>query len=216
MSDQSKLDTLLEMVPFYVNGTIGAVDKQVFEAALKNTPELREELDRETALQARFTKEMDGALGDGNAPADTKVQSLFGSANSTQSAGSSGGLASALSFLNPKNWNPAVTFALAAAAVSQTAIIGSQASTISDLEEENYQLASGQGECDDEATIVLEPSADASWAELNALLSLEGLVITGGGYAGPLMLKHNEDEDLNAILERLKASDLVASAEPVT
>ena len=209
MRSENELESLRQLVPFYVNGSLGTAEKRAFEEALPEHPELRSELERETKLQARFVKEMEVAMRPDRKKNGAKPDDELGEINTN-------GLAKALSFLNPKNWNPAVTFALAAAAVGQTAIIGSQSSTISDLEAENYQLASGQTDCEDTATIVLEPAGETDWAALNALIATEGLSITGGGAGGPLMLRHREDEDLGAILERLEASDLVASVAEAT
>lgn len=238
MSDTPKRDALLAMVPLYVNGTLGAEEKRAFEAALADNsevgsdldpelgPELRRALDRETALQQRFVAELDAALGPNDPPADTKVQSLFGNAGPPQKAGGglaggvAGGVAGALSFLNPANWKPAITFALAAAAVGQAAIIGSQSSKISDLEEENYQLASGQGDCETGAAIIVEIVDGAPWGEVMALLDAQQMAIAGSGSFGVLQLRHANadtvtDAQTDAVIAALAASPLIIGAERV-
>lgn len=234
MSDTPKRDALLAMVPLYVNGTLGAEEKRAFEAALADNsevnseldpalgPELRRALDRETALQQRFVAELDAALGPDDPPADTKMQSLFGGAGQPETAGGgvAGGVAGALSFLNPANWKPAITFALAAAAVGQAAFIGSQSSKISDLEEENYQLASGQGDCEKDAAIIVEIVDGAPWGEVMALLDAQQMAIAGSGSFGVLQLRHANadtvtDAKTDAVIAALAASPLIISAERV-
>ena len=226
MSKTPDTEHLLEMVPFYVNETLAGADKQAFEDSLQSSPKLRDEVASERALQQQFNAAMVAELGPQNGPPIDldKPQGLMnrptGDGASSNFDAKPNSLMSAMSFLNPLNWKPAVTLALAAAAVGQAAFIGSQADTINtqgtqiaSLEKRNFELASGKGDCGGDATIILEPAGNAAWSDLNDLISEEGLTITGGGFGGPLMLKHDEGSDnLEEILGRLNASPLVGSA----
>lgn len=204
----------LEMLPFYVNGTLDAAEKNAFEAELSRSEALRIEVEKEHDLQEALSSAMNKELDQTNDPDPAKIQALTGAPVSSQSNGS---LSSALSFLNPVNWKPAITFALAAAAVGQAAIIAGQSDTISNqdvriaqLEDDNFALANGGTDCDKEATLALELTGDTQWSAITDLLIDEKLVVTRVTSGGILMLRSAEDDtDLDALIERLGTSTLV-------
>lgn len=225
MTTPADTERFLDMVPFYVNGTLAGDDLTAFTRALQQSEPLQSAVERETALQSRFNAAMAAELGsmpEKDVPAQT--QSLVGNHSdaadsdnlgNTTNTQTEGGLAHALSFLNPANWKPAVTLVIAAAAVSQSAIIGTQAVTIASLETQNEDYRLAAGKCADQVkpSIILEPAANASWSDLNALIAQERLSIVGGGQSGPLMMGHaDKDADIDAIIDRLNASGLIASA----
>ncbi|MEM6474716.1 MAG: hypothetical protein AAF687_00970 [Pseudomonadota bacterium] len=221
MSDKIDIEALKAYLPFYVNGSIEAADKAAIDEALAGSQELRSALEAERKLQGQFNELMEAELGADAREGDAQsAQRPHAALNAPDPAEGQSSLGQALSFLNPRNWSPAVTFALAAAAVGQTAAIAAQYGTIGDqreqiasLEAENFELASGQKECDEEASIILELRADAPWAEAAALIDGENLSIVSGTGQGVLMLGFEGDEaDLNGVIERLKASQLVLNA----
>ena len=224
MSDKVDIEALKEYLPFYVNGTIKPDDKAAVEEGLAVSSDLRAALVEERKLQAKFNRSMDAELatvsGAAQAGEGAGTQQTPPAAPQAQHAAEPSALRQALGFLNPKNWSPAVTFALAAAAVGQTAVLASQSGTISDqraqiaaLEDENFRLASGQKDCDEAASIILELRDDALWSDAADLIDGEGLSIVSGTGQGVLMLGHDgDDSELEAILGRLNASELVLNA----
>lgn len=218
------LESLKELLPFYVNGTLEAGDRAELEAALPVSAELRDALEEEHAMQTLFNSAMEDEMAKVEDAKTHKAQGLMGdgsgNASADNGAGDNAGLAKALSFLNPTNWAPAVTLAIAAAAVGQTAALAAQSGTIDEqnariaqLEADNFALASGQKDCESKAVVILELSDSADWGAVNALLEGENLTIESGNAQGVLMLEHSGEADaLEAVIERLNASDLVASA----
>lgn len=224
MSDKIDIEALKEYLPFYVNGTIKPDDKMAVEEGLAVSPDLRAALEEERKLQAKFNRSMEAELeavsSTAQAGETAEVYQMQAAVPQPEQAGEPSALSQALGFLNPKNWSPAVTFALAAAAVGQTAVLASQSGTISDqraqiaaLEDENFRLASGQKDCDDEASIILELRENVRWSDAAALIDGEGLSIVSGTGQGVLMLGYEgEEAELEAVLERLNASELVLDA----
>ena len=218
MSDKIDIEALKEYLPFYVNGSIEASDKAAIDEALATSSELRSALKAERKLQGQFNDLMEAELE--ARPDKSAAQQPYSASRSQEPVQGQSSLAQALAFLNPRNWSPAVTFAIAAAAVGQTAAIAAQYSTIGEqreqiasLEAENFELASGQKDCEEKAGIILELRADAPWAEAVALIDGENLSIVSGTGQGVLMLGFDGDEeDLNRVIERLNASELVLDA----
>jgi hypothetical protein len=124
--------------------------------------------------------------------------------------------ASALSFLNPKRWNPALALTLALAVPAQAAVIASQTATIAGLERENFELASGPcADRDRSGGIVLELKDDAPWKSVAELLDGEALIIVESGAFGLLTVRGEKKGAERAdLINELKRSPLVASAEP--
>jgi hypothetical protein len=127
-----------------------------------------------------------------------------------------------LSFLNPKNWHPAVSLALAAAAIAQAGLLVTQqqesGQQIAQLEKRvgdlEYQLASGPGERAGQADILVQVKPEASWAALSELLANEGLTIVAGPSDNTLSLSSElEGAALDALILRLRASALIEAAD---
>ena len=208
MSTPPDLDTLRDMLPFYVNGTLGEDDKAAFEAGLARHPELQAELDAERELQSRFNAALDEEIASvgksGAHTADVAIQSF--------AQPSPSGLAQALAFLNPVNWKPAVTLGVVALAFAQTAVIGGQATMIASLEDKNYALASGLEECNEPADLIVTLSDDAAWGDVMALFNSEKLQIIGGTTQGLLEVDATGDRaDIAKTVERLQANEAIAS-----
>ena len=207
MSTPPDLDALRDMIPFYVNGTLGEDDKAEFESGLARHPELQAELDAERALQSRFNAALEEEIASvresGAETADVAIQNF--------AQPSPGGLAQALSFLNPVNWKPAVTLGVLALAAAQTAVIGGQATMIASLKDKNYALASGLEECNQPADLIISLNADAAWSDVAALLNAEHLQIIGGTSQALLELKAPDDTDIAKTIERLQANAAVAA-----
>jgi hypothetical protein len=227
MSDLQELKLLL---PFYVNGTLNAADCARVDQGLADSAELRNELDelnelaqnvreggqamtqKQSDVDAQFTKLMnDPAMQHSaqEAAADTNKRAI-----PTQL-----GL---LRFLNPKNWHPAVSLALAIAAIGQVPLlvgerkqgreqIAKLEKRVGDLE---FQLASGPGGEAKQADILLQIKPAASWAALSELLATEGLTIVDGPSDNTVSLSSTlEGAALEAQIVRLRASPLFASAD---
>lgn len=221
MSKDTNLERLKDMVPFYVNGSLPDADRKLLEEALPHMPELREEIAIERAVQDRFRRGLATELQAATPPDAARMERLTAVPRpSGDNTAAPERLAGALSFLNPRNWKPAVTLALAAAAVGQLAVISGQSGTIADqgaqiarLEADNYALASGQGACDGEASIMVELRDDARWGEVAHLLAGERLLVTRSTAQGILMLRtvSSDPKDIEALIARLSASSLIAS-----
>jgi hypothetical protein len=230
MAEDSEFQRLSQLLPFYVNGTLGADECAHIDAALALSPALREEL----ALLGRLaqgvktggrdlTQGTTGKLAarlpqlmtqDTSAPSPTKTTDLRD------------GLAGLLLFLHPQRWHPAVALSLALAIAAQAGVIASLnrenkqgASKIASLEKQvdevEFQLAAGPGgEEARQGNIMVQLSNDASWSDFSALLADEGLTIVGGPSDATLILSSAaKDAALAAQINRLRASALIATAD---
>lgn len=130
-----------------------------------------------------------------------------------------------LAFLSPRRWHPAVSLCLAIAVIAQSAMlmsaslgqraletsIAARDKQVKDLE---FQLASGQGTQTAGANLVIQLDKDASWREVEAILAGENLKIVDGPQDGTLTLLSVETGvKLDAVIGRLRASPLIASAD---
>ncbi len=223
MSDLQELKLLL---PFYVNGTLNAADCARVDQGLTESASLRKELDELNDL-AQIVREGGQALTQQQSDVDAQIEKLMSApemqepiADARQPAAQSRqGL---LSFLNPKNWHPAVSLALAIAAVAQLPLlvgerkqgreqIAKLEKRVGDLE---FQLASGPGGETQQADIIIQVKSNASWAALSEVLVAEGLTIVGGPSDNTISLSSTLDgAALEAVIVRLRASTLIASAD---
>lgn len=213
MSEKIDIEALKAYLPFYVNGSIEEPDKAAIDEALAVSPELREALEQERMLQDRFNDAMSAELDQlGEEAVEQPTQMAAEEVPSDRSS-----LSQALSFLNPRNWAPAVTFAVAAAVAGQTAVVVAQSGTIGDqqeqiaqLEAENFALASGQKDCEEQAAILLELRDTALWSEAADLIDAQGLTVIDATGQGVLSLSFEGDESqLEAAIDALEASQLV-------
>jgi hypothetical protein len=254
MSTDHDLEAMKELLPFYVNGTLNEVDRDNLEKALETSAQLRDALEREKALQSRFSDAMDAELDEAGVPRNAqakqprqsseeedeeedRLRDALGAFNPDNwvtavplnvdvdqfEEEEPSRLEGALSFLNPRKWAPAVTLAIAAAAVGHTAAIASQSGTIADqqeriaqLEADNFALASGQEDCDEQADVVVELDANANWKDAVDLFDGQGLKVIDSNSQGVLSLELLEQgSDLESIVDVLNASELVLSASKV-
>jgi hypothetical protein len=217
-------DALARLLPFYVNGTLDPADRAALESALESSADLREALRAEEQLQARHREGLEAVLSASEPGFESREAALAArlvpppapaTAPQAASAPASGLLAS-LAFLNPRRWHPAMALCLIVAVPAQAAVIVSQGGKIALLQDENFQLASGP--CDDRppaGAIQLELAETAQWKDVAALLDDEELSIARSGGLGMLTIKTGrEGLQFKALIERLRASPLVASAEP--
>jgi hypothetical protein len=235
MIEDPEYQALSQLLPFYVNGTLGAEECAQIDAALAASPALCEELAVLGRLaQGVKTGGRELAQGDdqrahrvGLTLAQVGAARRLVKAKVAVMASPSEGLASLLSFLHPKRWHPAVALTLAIAAIAQAGIIANLSgenaqgsSKIAALEkrldEVEFQLASGPGGDDvRKASIMVQPKATVSWAEFETLLAGEGLTIVSGPSDGTLMLSGTaKDAALTAQIVRLRASSLIEAADP--
>jgi hypothetical protein len=230
MSDHDELKLLL---PFYVNGTLKAKDCARIDQGLATSAELRKELDDLNSL-AQVVREGGQAMAQEQSNADAQMGRLMNDPRMAEkaqepvrfatlpSAPSASGM---LSFLNPKNWHPAVSLALAAAAVAQAGWLmdmsGDQKASgeqIAQLEKKvgdlEYQLASGPDGGAQTADILVQVKSGASWQALSDLLSNEGLTIVNGPSDNTLSLSSELDgAALDAVIARLRASGLIEKVD---
>ena len=240
MSAESEFERLAAMLPFYVNGTLGEDARRQVEVALAFSVELRERLDEERELAAGVIADTEAGLAGSDDTGEERLSQMIaglphgnsgmnkaaprqqaGPADGARDNGSidngpgdGGGLARALSFLNPRRWNP--TAVLGAGVLGLGGVAGWQATMIDRLEAENYELLSGECEKLQVGGIMVEFAADSQWDAIVALLDREGLAIVSGSAFGVVTLSSSAvDEELTQQIERLRASPLIAVADPV-
>ena len=219
MTDRDDFAELERLLPFYVNGTLSPAEQVRLEGALADSPVLRHALEEERQNHARLIAGVQTDLAASETAAEARNAALhlkMGRPGPAPSAPSGGGFIAALGFLNPRHWHPAVALSLAAALPLQGVVIAGKNDTIGALRNENFELASGP--CEDRplaGAVQLELADGAKWAEVAALLDTEGLSIAKSGDFGVLTVKSGKQgAELAALIARLKASALVASAEP--
>ncbi len=231
------IEDLKLLLPFYVNGTLGAQDCARVDHGLAVSAELRKELDDLNAF-AQIIREGGQAMNHEQSDVDAQLNRVMNDPrmaqaeqpqlkqNPAQDEGqaqqSTKGF---LAFLNPKNWHPAISLSLAVAALAQAALLtglsgerkenGQQIAKlekrVGDLE---YQLASGPGGGSAQPDILVQVKPTASWAALSDVLATEGLTIVDGPSDNTLSLSSELDgEALDAVITRLLASGLIETAD---
>lgn len=224
--DPLHFEAQIALLPFYVNGTLGAKEREFLEAALRQSADLRAELEAEQAIATRIKT---GGLAMTTSKPDNEGSRLEGL---MEKIGSEVPLAAEplrvsadipspekvrllMSYLNPTRWHPAIALTLAVAVMAQGAYIGGQSGRIDTLEKQNFELASGPCAQDGKGSIQMEIKEAASWKDVSGLLDAEGLSIVRSGDFGTLTLgSAKKDAELTAQIERLRKSPLIANAEP--
>jgi hypothetical protein len=219
MTSPEEMEELFEQLPFYVNGTVTQDLRRRIEAALPSSPKLREALAQARHIQSRILAGTGELLDESEPHYETRKASVMaGAALHEQLAPQNRRIsfASALSFLNPRRWNPAIALTLALALPAQAAVIASQSTAIDALEKENFRLASGPcADHDRTRGIVLELKEDAMWKAVAELLDAEALVIVENGAFGVLTVRgEKKGAERAALIGRLKQSPLISSAVP--
>jgi hypothetical protein len=219
VNSSDDLQQLIDQLPFYVNGTLDTQMRLRIDAALPVSPRLQEALAQEQRLRSDVRTGTE-AIVDESAPRfaerTAQVMEQVTPAAAVQPEPQRQGFAAAMAFLNPRRWNPAVALTLALALPAQAAVIASQSSTIAKLEKENFELASGPcADRDRTHGVILQLKDDAKWQAVSALLDTEGLVISESAAFGVLTVRGEvKGEARTKLIERLRQSPLVASAEP--
>jgi hypothetical protein len=227
------LKELRLMLPFYVNGTLDAENCARIDQGLARSLELRNELAELNGFAQRVNDGGQAMMKDiENGDPQTSMADYtqkIAHADPVQKRNVDRNApiipAGLLGFLNPKNWHPAVSLALVAAAVAQAGMLvdmtgdrqasGQQIATlekrVGDLE---YQLASGPGGGTPTADILVQVKDDVPWQALSDLLATEGLSIIDGPSDNTLSLSSDlNGPALDAVIARLRASGLIDSAD---
>ncbi len=228
MEQHDDFESNAKLLPFYINGTLDAAACARLDKALAISPELRAEMAQINSLAQLVKAGGNEMVQDVQANEGRLAQVLDKLDNAPQFVPEKTiaptPQANFLRFLNPRHWHPAVALSLAIAVAGQALMIGGlskekqQSSAqiaglqkkVGDLE---FELASGpNGPRNGDLLIVIKP--DASWAQLEALLGREGLSIVSGPSDGAITLS-SEDKgpELDALITRLRASTLIASAD---
>ncbi len=229
----TEIEDLKLLLPFYVNGTLDAESCARIDRGLATSAELRNELDEINAL-AQNIREGGQAMMQGQDNVDQSLDALLDDQRMQDtperqvqepSRTAAPVPRNLLSFLHPKNWHPAVSLALAAAAVAQLGLLaglndarkdsGEQIAKlekrVGDLE---YQLASGPDGGAAQPDILIQLKPDASWSGVSELLTSEGLTIVDGPSDNTLSLSSTlEGAALDALISRLRASALIEAAD---
>lgn len=213
MADKDDTGGLEQLLPFYVNRTLDPEMRARIDAALARSPVLRAALAEQQEIAGMVKTGAQawqgGAVDSAEPPAALAMGQPAAPPQPARAA------ANPLAFLSPANWRPAVALGLAVAVMAQGAGLVAQQITIAHLQEENYQLASGQTDPGRKGSILIELNSDTRWSAVTALLAEEGLEIVASSDLGTLTLATDKTgAEREALLARLRASPLVASAEP--
>ncbi len=219
------MDELVGLVPFYANGTLGAVDRALLDFALTSSAELRAEL--EAAQQLGIMVHVGGkvvceGLSAASAERLTRLMVRI----------ETGPSSSDVSYFNRPATHPFVAlrdwlsgflnprWALAAS-LCLVALFGWQAGrqfdgSASQPGSEIYQGASGpKAHAPEPTDIVIQPDANATPQAIDALLAREGLTMIRRDDDGLIALKANKrlsPAQVEALVKRLRASPLIAFA----
>ena len=222
MTRKTEYDRFFDLLPDYVRGDLHELTRREFEEALGRSTELQQALEREQRIAGEVRAQAASDLEVIDMTTDKRHDDLAGKLTDTEQdsqpvtrkepyLGSSSGAGSALSFLNPKNWRPAV--ALSVFAMGMSGVAAAQAMEIDRLEEENYQLASG---CEEksEAALIVEFSEEATWPEITSLLAGEKLAIIKTSPLGAVELSTLGNAMVSeGQLERLRSSTATSAVD---
>lgn len=226
-------EDLSQLLPFYVNGTLNEADCARVDAALAESSDWRSELTTHNKV-AQIVKAGGAGLTIEQGDTEKNLTAILSNLPPQQSdikpapaqqISQREGLASVLSFLNPKHWHPAVALGLALAVAVQAGVIGRlgsankhSAAQIAALEKQKseleFQLASGPGGEQKSGSIMIQIHDGASWDAVAELLSKEELSIVDGPSDSSLTLSSAaKGPELDAQINRLKSSPLISAAD---
>jgi hypothetical protein len=217
MANHEDFEELDGLLPFFVNGTLGADDRARIEVALAASHDLRANLVAQEQF-AHQIKAQGEKLMEGSSDVEERLITVLGdlpdqatppkTIDAAPASGSS--LKAFLGFLNPGNWHPAVSLALAVAVLAQGAwIVSGNGGTHSN----DYQTVSGPdgASLGDGPMLIIRPAEDARWADVERLLEEEGLTLVSGPNEGRLTVRVDKaGVDLTALSARLRADPGIA------
>jgi hypothetical protein len=235
MTPHDAHEDLVRLLPFYINGSLGAADCARIDTALSTSADLRAELAALSGL-ARAVKTGGNAMTQDFGTGTARLEAVLGQLEDTAPVHDPLPVAAItpqpnrvgafLRFLNPKLWHPAVSLALALAVIGQglalagmstdkvgkTARIARLEKRVGDLE---FALASGPDGVTP-GSVIVQIKADAPWSKVEALLGKEGLMIVAGPSDGALTLfTTSKGAALDALIVRLRRSPLIAGADKI-
>ena len=212
---QDEYKQMEALLPEYVNGTLNYADTVRLDKALNTSARLRQAFEREKALKNRIVAGTDAMIGNDRPIEDQAPASLMEKTEKEEEAPNGDGLKSALAFLNPRKWHPAITLSLALAVPAQAAFVSVQSVTIASLKDENFRLASGPCTPNKSGNVMLLEFKDGVlWSTVAQLLDEEELLIVSRGDFGVLSVaSKNKGKSFEQQLLRLQSSELLSSAE---
>lgn len=232
MPSDDDLQKLIELLPFYVNGTLDSAACAEIDVALASSPRLRDELAILGGL-AQMMKSGGRDVTQGNDNGEKRLETMLSQTDAQPRAAAPQmamapapreGLGKLLGFLSPRRWHPLVALSLAIALPAQAAVISGlntakkeAAQQMAALEKKvgalEFELASGPGG-EVHGAILIQLNDGVTWTAVEALLSAETLSIVGGPSDGALTLSSAvKGAELDAQIARLKASSVIASAD---
>lgn len=208
------------LLPFYVNGTLGADERAALERALAQSPDLRAEL-AETEAIAAMVRAGGAGLSVGPASGRDRLENLLGAIRSiqrrkVQPIAGRHGLASlharrSPSARSPARWAMPIAASLALALVGFAAIL-----TMRDPGEATYRTASGTdtgSSAAGEAMLYIRLNPEARWADVEALLDRRQLSIISGPRDGVLTVRLDDPAgNIEKVRVELAASPMVSLA----
>lgn len=229
MARYDDVDELVGLLPFYVSNRLSAPERRQINSALANSNELRAEYTEQIAI-ARAVKQQGEMMMAGAKDPKVRLENVVAKLDAKapepqRPAPEPAKLRSLLSFLGPAKWHAAVSLSLAVAVAGMggTLIAQNEAGRAREaqmaalekrLSDAEFQLASGPGGAASRGNIMIELRDTAPWANVEDMLSAEGLTIVGGPSDGALTLSSDaKGGALDALTARLKASPLVASVD---
>lgn len=193
---------LAHLLPFYVNGTLGADERARVRAALLGDAALRRELEAVRALR-RLVREGGSAITPEPRDRELRLRRILARLG-PQGLRAWG---APLERGAPRRLSWKVAFAASAAVVvAQTAVIAWQATG---PQREPYGSLAGPATPRARADLLVTPAADASWSDVQALLAARDLQIVGGPRDGRLDLAVPDGASPETEAEALRASRFV-------
>lgn len=221
MSGDQKIDALSALLPFYISGTLSDDDRTRVEIGLRDIPTLYAEMKRELAMVQRIQSAGDSILAEPDNQED-RLDTLLSTLPDQQDAPKSHTqnhenqpARSALAFLSPKFWVPALGMSLAIAIAFQTTILIKKNNQIAELEE---KFQSSGGPCaDDQQTagrVIIELKDDAQWRAIAELLDAQQMrIIDSEGFGTLTLTSETAPGELKTQIEALKASPLILAVD---
>jgi hypothetical protein len=217
MSNPDDIAEMIDLLPFFVTGTLSTADSARIETALPKIPQLREELAATSGLFA-LVKEQGGALIAGSGMSESRLKSLIGRIGTEKTAerrerkplrtASGSGIWQRIATWR---WAPALAMLLAAIVTVQAGMIMTMTGA---KDTSGYVAASGP---DDDAKnsgqFLVRLVPEARWTDVAALLDREDLKIFEGPNDGVLTVgtsKKRTAADVDALRKRLRGSRVIA------